>query len=300
MPLITVFTPTFNREYIIQNLYNSLKKQTYKDFEWVVIDDGSFDNTKSLFNKFLSDKNRDFDITYVYKENGGKPRAINDGLEIAKGRYFFMVDSDDYLLDDAIEKIVKWIKEIDDIQNIVGVGAAKGFPNHEYIKGVSPRVNSYGYVDATNLERHKYDLDADMCEAYKTDILRKYPFKVWPEENFAPEEMTLNDMALDGYKIRWHSDIIYICDYLDDGLTKGAFNLLKKNPMGYAMLYNHKLKYSEGFKEKIYNSTQMIALSLIGKNANYILKSNSLLYTLLSIPLGIIIYFRRKGQFKDD
>lgn len=300
MPLITIFTPTFNRGYILSQLFESLKKQTCKDFEWVIIDDGSSDNTSKIVDEFKNDQDLDFYINYIYKENGGKPRAINDGLKVAKGKYFFMVDSDDYLLENAIEKIKKWIVEIDDIENIVGVGAARAFPSMEYIKGVPPKVNDDGFVDATNLERKKYNLDADMCEAYKVDIFKKYPFKVWDNEIFSPEEIVLNEMALDGYKVRWHEDIIYICDYLEDGLTKGQWNLLKNNPMGYAMLYNHKLKYSPTIKEKIYNSVQLIALALIGRNFSYIFKSNDLFYTVLSIPLGMIIYLRRKVQFKHD
>lgn len=77
-------------------------------------------------------------------------------------------------------------------------------------------------MDATNLQRDKYNLDADMCEAYKTDIFKKYPMAEWPGEKFAPEQIALNEIALDGYKVRWHADIIYICDYLNDGLTKGS------------------------------------------------------------------------------
>ena len=298
MPLITVFTPTFNRGYIISNLFESLKRQTCKDFEWLIIDDGSTDNTRDRVLSFQSDDTCDFSIRYYHKKNGGKPRAINDGLSKSNGKYFFMVDSDDYLLENAIEKLKTWIFEIDSMDDIVGVGAARAFPNMQYIKGVPPKIDDY--LDASNLDRGKYDLDADMCEAYKVEIIKKYPFVVWPGETFSPEEIVLNDMALDGYKIRWHRDIIYICDYLEDGLTKGQWGLLKKNPMGYAMLYNNKLKYSKTFKDKIYNSSQMIALSMIGNNINYILESNSLLHTILSVPLGVILYFRRKGQFKYD
>ena len=220
--------------------------------------------------------------------------------QITKGKYFFMVDSDDYLLEDAIEKMKTWILEIDDKSDIVGVGAARAYPNMQYIKGIPPKIENDNSVDVSNIDRKKYDLDADMCEAYKISIMKNYTFKVWKNEKFSPEEIVLNDMALDGYKIRWHKDIIYICDYLDDGLTKGQWNLLKNNPMGYAMLYNNKLKYCYSFKERIYNSCQMIALSLIGKNFNYILKSNDKISTFLSLPIGIILYFRRKAQFKND
>ena len=295
--LITVFTPTYNRGYIIENLYKSLKTQISNNFEWLVIDDGSTDNTEELFKKWNKEDNK-FNIRYVKTDNNGKPRAINKALEIANGRYLFMVDSDDHITNDAIFKIEKWISEIDDKEDIIAVGAARVYPDGKYIKGIEPSIDdSIGYLDATNLERKNYNLDADMCEAYKIDILKKFKFQVWDGEKFAPEEITLNEIALHGYKVRWHKDKIYICDYLDDGLTKGNWNLLKSNPMGYAMLYNHKLKFTKSLSERFNYCCQHIALSIIGKQYNYIFKSNAKLLTLLSLPFGYMLSLRRKKQF---
>lgn len=295
--LITVFTSTYNRAYIIEKLYRSLQKQSSFNFEWLVIDDGSTDNTEELFKTYTTDFNN-FKIRYYKIQNGGKPRAINEGLKLAKGKYFFIVDSDDYLTHDCIQKLETWIREVDNNDNIIGVGGARAFPDMNYIKGIEPKINEkLGYIDATNIERKKFDLDADMNEAYKIDILKRFPFKVWEGEKFSPEEITLNEIALNGYKIRWHKDIICICEYLEDGLTKGNWNLLKSNPMGYAMLYNHKLKYIKSFKERFNYSCQHIALSIIGKEYGYILQSNSLLLTLIAIPFGCLLAVRRRKQF---
>lgn len=296
--LITVFTPTYNRGYIIEKLYKSLQRQKSFNFEWLVIDDGSTDDTEFLFKKWTQEEN-DFNIRYFKVENGGKPRAINRALEIAEGKYLFMIDSDDYITEDAVLKLERWISEIDGIDDIIGVGGAKAFPNMEYIKGVEPSIDKdLGYIDATNLERPKYNLDADMCEAYKISIMKHFKFEVWEGEIFSPEEIVLNEIALKGYKIRWHKDIIYICDYLDDGLTKGNWNLLKRNPMGYAMLYNHKLKFTKNFKDKFNYACQHIALSIIGKEYKYIFDSNAKGMTLLALPFGFILSLRRKRQFK--
>ena len=108
---ITVFTPTYNRAYILSQLYQSLQRQTYKDFEWLIVDDGSVDDTESLVSNWLNDNN-EFPIRYYKKENGGKCRAINYGVELARGRLFFNVDSDDYLTDDALEKVAKWESDL--------------------------------------------------------------------------------------------------------------------------------------------------------------------------------------------
>ena len=104
---ITVFTPTYNRAYILENLYRSLQRQSFTDFEWLVVDDGSSDGTKALFERWQQEDNP-FPIRYCYKENGGKCRAINYGLKLAQGELFFTVDSDDYLTDDALEKVAIW------------------------------------------------------------------------------------------------------------------------------------------------------------------------------------------------
>ena len=108
---ITVFTPTYNRGYTIERLYRSLQRQVFDDFEWIVIDDGSNDNTEALFQTFLRTKNQ-FPITYKKVSNGGKHRAINLGVQMAQGELFFIVDSDDYLTDRALEEIDKIEKSI--------------------------------------------------------------------------------------------------------------------------------------------------------------------------------------------
>ena len=298
MPFFTVFTPTYNRAYILPNLYKSLCSQKCKDFEWLIVDDGSEDDTQSIIQEWIQDDAKGFKIHYYKKTNGGKPRAINYGVSKAAGKYFFMVDSDDHLKDNAIEKMKQWCLEIDGNESFIGVGAARVYPNDEYIKGVRPLVNKDGYIDATNLERAKYNLDADMCEAYKTEVFKRFPMATWEGEKFAPEQIALNDIALAGYKIRWHEDKIYVCDYLEDGLTKGSFSLEKNNPMGYAMMYNHMLKYPEfSIKHKLYAACQCTTMALYGGNLSYVFKSNKPVYSFITLPIGILLYFRRKKQF---
>lgn len=295
--LFTVFTATFNRAQTLPRLYNSLCSQTRKNFEWIVVDDGSSDNTKELVLEWKRQSTEEFPIKYYNKTNGGKPRAINYGIRYAEGRYFIMVDSDDYLIDSAIEKMSDWVSEIDEMDDYIGVGAARGFSNAEYIKGTAPSVNKMGYVDCTNLERSMYNLDADMIEAYKTDIFRRFPMAEWPGENFAPEQIALNDIALAGLKLRWHADIIEICEYLPGGLTMSSFKLVKNNPMGYAMMYNHKLKYPMALGQKFKNACQHIALSIVGRSPSYILKSNNPILTLFALPAGLALSIRRLIQF---
>lgn len=297
VPKFTVFTPAYNRAHTLPRLYESLKNQSFFDFEWLIVDDGSTDGTGELVSSWLQ-KYNPFEIIYIKKENGGKPRAINYAVQKARGEYFIIMDSDDYLLPDAVGKFGKWCEEISFDDSFIGVGAARGYSQDEYIKGRAPRVNAQGFVDASNLERAKYDLDADMVEAYKTEIFKRFPMAEWRGEKFAPEQIALNEIALAGYKLRWHSDIVYICEYLEDGLTKGSFQLEKNNPMGYAMMYNHMLKYPDmTAKQKFRAACQHIALSLYGKNPSYIFKSNRMLYTIAALPFGAALAVRRRMQF---
>lgn len=296
-PKFTVFTATYNRAYIINNLYESLCNQTFSNFEWLIVDDGSEDDTEQIVHEWEKICKK-FKIVYKKVTNGGKPRAINIGVKMAQGEYFIIVDSDDCLTCDALEKMDAWCKEIEQQDNFIGVGGARGHFDGTYIKGIAPKVNEHGYIDATNLERRKYELDADMCEAYKTKLFRRFPMAEWPGENFAPEQIALNNIALAGYKIRWHKDIICLCEYLEDGLTKGSSRLEKQNPMGYAMMYNHQLLYEISRREKLYAACQHIALSLYGKHPEYILKSNNLMYTILTLPVGMILSVRRWIQYR--
>ena len=294
---LSIHTATYNRGYIIEQAYKSLQNQTCHDFEWVVTDDGSTDETEELFNKWSLDENK-FDIVYNKKENGGIPRALNFGVNAVNGDYFFMLDSDDYLLPDAVEKLHSWIKSIENEPNIVGVGGVRITSKGKPIKGVFPIVDKkLGYVDATNLERELYHLDADMCEAYKVEIIKKYPFQVWENEIYAPEQLCFDEMALDGLMVRWYKDPIYVCEYLEDGQTQGNWNLLKKNKMGYAMLSNHKLKHIHGLKARCKAAAQHIALSIVAGNWQYILKTNDKLITLIAFPYGLALSVRRKLQF---
>ncbi len=124
--LITVFTPTFNRATIIPKLYNSLVNQSFRDFEWIVVDDGSTDNTEAIFKNWV--KESVFPIRYIKVQNGGKHRAINLGVNIAQGELFFIVDSDDVLLPDSLELIASKYSEIKDDSQFCGLAGSRGTP----------------------------------------------------------------------------------------------------------------------------------------------------------------------------
>lgn len=248
---ITVFTPTYNRAYIIKNLYESLKAQTDFDFEWLIVDDGSTDNTEQLIDEFIKKHNR-FQIRYYKKENGGKHTAINKGLELAEGEMFFIVDSDDCLLSNAISKIKEWENGINEKEKFAGVSGNKGY-SEEKLVGSTFKGE---YVDATSLERNKLNINGDKAEVFYTALLRKYKFPEFKGEKFLTEDVVWSRIANDGYKIRWFNEIIYTCRYRDDGLFVQYNKLLASNPKGFALYVNQKIKFNKNNcfeRNKMYN-----------------------------------------------
>lgn len=243
---VTVFTPTYNRAYCIGNLYRSLQRQTYTDFEWLVVDDGSSDNTGAVFAQWIETET-DFPIRYYRQENGGKCRAINRGLDLARGELFFTVDSDDYLTDDALEKIVAWDAELPDTAGFCGFAGNLGTGSD-----LTPnRMVEPPFFEGTALDRYGL-IDGERAMVFYTRIHRNYPYPVFEDERFMTEAVTWNRMAADGYKMRFYNDIIWIYEYREDGLTQAGSSIFLNNPKGYGLWLRERAEYlGMPLKEKI-------------------------------------------------
>lgn len=230
---ITVFTPTYNRAHLIGRLYDSLCRQTCRDFEWLVVDDGSSDDTDSLFTRLKEEA--DFPIRYHKKENGGKHTAINLGLELARGALFFTVDSDDYLTDDALEKVARWEAELPKDQKFCGFAGRLA----DFSGRLSGGEADGTYFDGTTLDRYG-KAGGERAMVFYTAVHKQYPYPVFPEERFLTEAVTWNRMARDGYRFRFYNDVIWIYEYQNDGLTGTGMSLYQRNPRGYALWVREK------------------------------------------------------------
>lgn len=239
---ITVFTPAYNRGYIIENLYRSLQRQTFRDFEWLVVDDGSADDTQQRFEQFLAEEN-DFPVRYIKTENGGKHRAINRGVQEAKGELFFIVDSDDYVTDDALEWIDKMENSIplEEKTQFAGVCGLRGYST-DRIMGTT---FSGEILDITTLEREENQITGEKAEAIYTNIMRQYPFPEFAKEKFITECVVWDRIAADGLKLRFFNRVSIICNYLEDGLTVKGNSLLLRNPEGYALYIRQRVSYGK-------------------------------------------------------
>lgn len=239
---ITVFTPAYNRGYIIEKLYRSLQRQSFRDFEWIVVDDGSTDDTQEKFGGFLAEKN-DFPIHYIRVANGGKHRAINLGVEKASGELFYIVDSDDHLPDDALAVIDRMERSIpaEERSHFAGVCGQKGFDSEQAIG----RTFDGEILDITTLERPAHVISGDKAEVFYTALLRKYPFPTFEGENFITECVVWDKIATNGYKLRFYNHISMICNYLPDGLSAQGNALFQNNPRGWGLYIHQSVQYGK-------------------------------------------------------
>ncbi len=230
---LTIFTPTYNRAYILENLYRSLQRQTCHEFEWLVIDDGSADDTRSLVEAWSREGNP-FPIRYYYFENSGKPAEINRALDLAAGELFFTVDSDDLLTPDAVEKILRWEKTLPGDGSFCALAG-----NHGDLQGV-PTNPIFGkpWLDATFFDRDTHSgnfIGYDRPWVFYTDVHRKYKYPSFPGERFITEAVAWNRMAHDGCKVRCFDDVIYLWEHQEDGYTNSIKQVFLRNPRGYAL-----------------------------------------------------------------
>lgn len=240
--MLTIFTPTYNRAYILPKLYASLCSQTCKEFEWVVVDDGSTDETTHLVNQWQRDGM--LNINYIVQANGGKHRAINNGVRYASGELFFIVDSDDYLTDDAVERIEQKWSEVRGRKDISGLCFRRvNYTTGTVIGKPFPQTEE---PYATTFEIHyKWGIQGDKAEVFRTDLVRQNPFPEIAGERFMTEAYIWNQIAgRQDAKLYCVEAGIYMCNYLEDGLTANFKKLLRNNPQGYIRYYWSLFKYS--------------------------------------------------------
>lgn len=245
--LITVFTPSYNRAHLLPRLYESLKAQTFHDFEWIIVDDGSTDNTEEVIRPILKEGLKGGLIRYLKQPNGGKHRAINHGVQEARGELFFIVDSDDSLPHDSLENILLFWIQVKDDRSFGGVAGYMAHHNGEIIgKG-----NDLAVLDCTSLElRYKFNVRGDMAEVFRTDVLKEFPFLEIENERFCSEALVWNRIA-QKYKLRVFKKIIYYRDYLDGGLTSKITRIRMESPVATIMTYQELNSYDIPIKQKV-------------------------------------------------
>ena len=241
---LTVFTPTYNRKELIKRAYESLRRQSRRDFSWLVVDDGSTDGTEEYIRKLISEHegSDDFEISYYYCENGGKMRAHNRGAEYCKTEWFLCLDSDDMLTDDAVETIYSAIESLDageyDSSKIAGIVAHKGKSDKELLSGVEfPEGIDYTTLYGLYLKGFK----GETTLVLKTSVLREYPFPEIDGEKYVPEDY-IYDKIDANYVFFVLPRILTVCEIVSEGYTASVRKLKDNNVMAWYLYYEQRAR----------------------------------------------------------
>lgn len=241
---LSVITPAYNRAYILPQCYKSLVNQTCQDFEWIVVDDGSSDDTQSVVAGFINEHK--VKIRYIKQPNGGKHRAHNTAVQNAAGELCVCVDSDDCLVQDAVAIIREFWKEKQ--ENTIGILAKRGSiqDQHPICASWPENLTSCTMFALIN----DYHFSGDTALFFRTDLLKQHLFEQFGDEKFLSEANLYFDLDKCGEMLLLNR-VVYLCEYLEDGLTARYHTLLRRNPMGAANTYYKQMKMAAKVKDKL-------------------------------------------------
>ena len=289
MKQITVFTPTYNRAYCLHLGYESLLNQTSDDFEWLIIDDGSTDNTKVLVQQWIDEGK--IKIRYIYQENQGMHGAHNTAYENITTRYNTCIDSDDYMPENAIASILENVKDLDErFAGIVGLDIDK---NGAVIGTAFPEA----LRESTLLEIYaKHGVVGDKKLVYKTEVVKKYPkYPLFKGENFVPLGH-LYRLIDEDYILKPVNIPLAVVEYMPDGSSRNIMRQYRKNPRGFAYTKIHKIKTSKSFSEKFKSAVHLVSSAIFTRDFKLLSKSENLFLIFLALPFGLLLnlYIRSK------
>ena len=292
MPKLTVFTPAYNRAHTLPRTYESLCHQNCKDFIWLIVDDGSTDNTSDLV-KTWQKTNNDFEIRYLYKDNGGMHTAHNAAYEVIDTELNVCIDSDDCLAEDAVKKILdKWsaVKDLG-YAGIIGLDAdlkgnliGKGFPED------MTETTLTGYYAAGG--------SGDKKLVYRTDIIRQYPpYPVFDGEKYVALAYKYRLIDQD-YKLAVLDEVLCNVEYQADGSSGTMWKQYLNNPKGFAFWRKVCMQYPTSKKRMFVDCVHYVSSSFISHNKKYISESPRKILAVLCTPLGVILasLTRKKGR----
>ena len=290
---ITVFTPTYNRSSLLKRCFDSLVAQTSYNFVWLIIDDGSTDDTKSVVDHLKNISS--FKIEYYYKENGGKPSAHNFALDVCSTDYFLILDSDDILDSNAIDilsKKIELIKNRDDIAGIIGNRGKIG--SNDVIGSPMPNLM---YAKGIELYQ-KYHFTGDTLRLYKTKVLKDYPFPLIEGEKFVPENIVFD--AIDSnYDLLVIKEVLYLGEYQENGYSKRINLYRHNNPIGYSLSLKSAAETAVVLKKKINWTILFIIWTKSFKLKSFSIFKYKLRYILL-LPVSYCFMFCKKPSFLFD
>lgn len=281
--MLTVFTPAYNRAYTLHKCYESLKRQTNKNFKWLIVDDGSTDNTKELVMKWKEEV--DFEIKYIYKKNGGMHTAHNTAYENIDTELNVCIDSDDYLTDDAVEIIINEWKRVKN-ENLAGLGALNIFEDGKVIGTKFPEnLKTAKYFDIYN----KHGVKGDKKFIYRTELTRCFPYPEFEGEKYVGLDYKYKKLD-EKYEVALVNKVVCIVEYMEDGSSKNMLRQYRNNPKGWCFFRLENLKIpNTSIKYKFKESVHYISSSLILKDNKFLRKMPYKTIAILAIPFGFLL-----------
>lgn len=289
---LTIFTPAYNRAHTLLRTYESLLQQDCKEFIWLIIDDGSTDNTAELVKSWQSKENG-FEIRYIYKENGGMHTAHNTAYENIDTELNTCIDSDDKLAPGAVRMILdKWERVWD--QGYAGIiGLDADFDNNVIGKGFPE-----GMTETTVIGYYSAGGSGDKKLVYRTDIINQYPaYPVFEGEKYVA--LSYKYRLIDQkYKMAVLDEVLCNVEYQPDGSSGTMWKQYLRNPKGFAFWRKVCMQYPESKKRLLVDCIHYCSSSQIAHNRNYIQESPRKLLTVLCTPVGwaFTAYIRRKAK----
>lgn len=288
---LTILTTTYNRANCLRKLYESLQRQSCKDFIWLIVDDGSTDNSDEVINEFKREAS--FPIQYIEKTNGGKHTALNVGIKEVKTELSFIVDSDDVLKENAVEIVIKYHSKFKAVDGLCGYSFLRVFPDGKVNGKPFPKEEWIASLIEARINRG--DANSDKAEVYYTRILKEFPFPEYPNEKFLGEDLVWIRIARK-YEMVHINEKIYVGQYLEEGLTTNRREHNIKSPMGCMNRAKEYIYPDICLKYRIKGALQYI---VYGKFANMkakelIKKAPSKLLVGIMIVPGFILYIKWK------
>lgn len=291
-PTLTVFTTTYNRAYTLPKGYEALKRQTSKDFKWVIVDDGSTDNTKELVQGWIEEGV--VPIEYYYKENGGMHTGHTEAYKHIDTEINVCIDSDDWMADNGVELIIdRWRK----------------YGSERYAGMIGLDVYADGSVVGTSFPeglhecktydlKRKYGVVCDKKYVYRTDIVKQYmPYPTFEGEKFTPLNYVYQQIDLK-YDMLCSNDVYCVVEYMNDGSTLNIFKQYRRNPRGFAHERNVLMSIFPDIRDRFRYAIHYVSSAIFSKNWNFVSEASNKPLTVLAIPFGVLLnlYVRYKTK----
>lgn len=283
--LVTVFTPTYNRDKNLSKLYESLLVQTSNNFKWLIVDDGSTDGTSEYVGQLQQISS--IDIRYVYQENHGKHAAHNRGVLLCDTELFFCVDSDDALVPDAVAIIEEVWNNLSDRNVLGGLVAYRCHENGEIVGNEFPP----NIENAPLQKLYALGKRGDTALVFRTEVLRRFPFPVFEGEKFLRESIVYNEIDRE-YKLHVLRQKIYVCEYLPEGLTKQARRHELQSPRGAALYRYHEYLKAKDHRARIGYAVAYLQFSMIAGEGKKAIKKIGIWKSVLLMPIVLLAAVR--------